>query len=112
LRREGCSRCLARHFLYRRLRHSCADSNVPWADASPSPNNSSILRRGVSPAHLIVHFVFLSKLIGAKLDNLNRTEHNIHIRKIRSLFCFLFFVIYFLNVFKYYFTAFPFSVSS
>jgi len=42
------------------------------------------LGRGVSPAHLIVHFVFLSKLIGAKLDNLNKTEHNIHIRKINN----------------------------
>jgi hypothetical protein len=50
LRRKGCSHCLARHSLYRRLRHSCADSNVPWADTSPSLNNSSILGWGVSPA--------------------------------------------------------------
>jgi hypothetical protein len=33
----------------RRLRCSCADSDVPCADAFWSPNNSSILGRGVSP---------------------------------------------------------------
>ncbi len=30
LGKEGCSRCLARRFFYRRLWRSCADSDVPW----------------------------------------------------------------------------------
>ncbi len=30
LRKEGCSHCWARHFFCRRLRHSCADYDVPW----------------------------------------------------------------------------------
>ncbi len=33
LRREGCSRCLARRYLCRRLRRSCADSDVPWLNS-------------------------------------------------------------------------------
>ncbi len=50
LRRKGCSRCLTRHSLCRRLRRSCADSDVPWTDASPSLNNcnASLQKKGCS----------------------------------------------------------------
>jgi hypothetical protein len=50
LRREGCSHCLARLSLRRRLRHSCANSDVPSADASLTPNNcnASLRREGCS----------------------------------------------------------------
>jgi hypothetical protein len=34
LRREGCSRCLACRYLCRRLRRSCADSDVPWLNSA------------------------------------------------------------------------------
>ncbi len=34
LRREGYSRCLARRFFCRRLRRSCADSDVPWLNSA------------------------------------------------------------------------------
>ncbi len=39
LRREGCSRCLARRSLCKQLRRSCVDSDVPWANVSSFPNN-------------------------------------------------------------------------
>jgi hypothetical protein len=34
LQREGCSCCLACHSLCRRLRRSCADSDVPWLNSA------------------------------------------------------------------------------
>ncbi len=53
LRRERCSRCLARLSLRRRLRRSCADFDMLSTDASPSPNNCKASLRREDCSHCL-----------------------------------------------------------